>query len=122
MDGWTEADGPFPAAFSDLNDTAQKLRVGTEARKMLGPGTWLWASAAWGHRLNDGTTEFTGTLIDVFTVEVPAQTISENWLELGAGIRFSAGEASAITASAGGSMFGSYEPTFQARIGFTQRL
>ena len=114
IDGWTEKNGPFPAVISDIDDTAQKLRLGAEARTMIAPGTWVWGSMAWGHRFESNSAAITGSLIDLFTVTAPGQSLDQDWFETTAGLRLPVTEASTMTASGPSRRFQMMSRSFKA--------
>lgn len=99
IDGWTESDGPFPAEFGDLDQTAQITRVGAEGRLIYMPGNWLWGSAAWGHRLGGDGATVDGELLGLFGLTIPGAALDDNWLELAPGIRQAVGSGGVLTAS-----------------------
>jgi outer membrane autotransporter protein len=119
IDGWTETTGPFPAVISDINDTANKLRLGAEGRVIIGADSWMWGSLAWGHRFESNSATFTGDLIDLFTVSAPGVPLEQDWLEATAGIRLPVTAGSAMTASVTTQAFSDDVPLVQGRLGFS---
>lgn len=122
IDGWTEGDGPFPAEFGDLDQTAQITRVGAEGRLIYMPGGWLWGSAAWGHRLDGDGARVDGELVGLFGLTIPGAALDDNWLELAAGIRQAVGSGGVLTASITTAASVDDMPQATGRIGISQRF
>jgi hypothetical protein len=90
-------------------------------RYTFAPEQWLWGSAAWGPRLDGGTSpDISGTLIGLFGVSAPGETVAQDWLETTVGVRLPAWTNGAITASVTASTPADYATTYAARLGVTQ--
>ncbi len=69
LDGYTETNGPFPAAFGDQDSRQLTSRIGAQVNHQLTDALKLGIRAAWAHRITDdqsalsvSTTGFTGTM------------------------------------------------------------
>ncbi|NVO16012.1 MAG: autotransporter domain-containing protein [Rhodoplanes sp.] len=120
--GWTEGTGPFPAVIADIHDTARTLRSGADGRYLFGPEKWVWASAAWAHRLNASAETVSGQLIDLFGLTVPGAQISRERMELAGGVRLPWGEASAFSVSAGVSTWSSQTTAYNVQVNASSRF
>lgn len=120
--GWTEGTGAFPAVIADIHDTARTLRSGADGRYLFGPERWVWASAAWAHRLNATAESVSGQLIDLFGLTVPGAQISRERLELAGGVRLPWREASAVSISAGVSTWSSQTTAYNVQVNASTRF
>lgn len=66
LDGWTETSGPFAAAFSDIESTAQRTHMGIEVTQQWTAATLVWGSLAWAHRLDDHSATISCQIIVLF--------------------------------------------------------
>jgi outer membrane autotransporter protein len=98
---YTETTGPFPAAFNTIDDTQQRTRLGGEARYSFNPASYVWGSAAWGHRLTGTSAPISGTLTGLFGLSVPGSAVTRDWVEATAGLRVAVIEAAVVTISVG---------------------
>lgn len=122
IDGWTETRGPFPAEIADINDTANKLRLGAEGRVLIGDASWLWGSLAWGHRFEDKGASISGELTNnLLALALSGNPLEQDWLEATAGVRMPVTTASAMTASVTTQAFSDDVPLIQGRVGFSAR-
>jgi hypothetical protein len=104
-----------------FNDAEQTSRLGADARYTFAPGTWLWGSAAWAHRLDGGTApEISGALIGLFDLNAPGSSVAQDWLETTVGVRLPAWNNGAIVASVTASIPEEEATTYIARLGITQ--
>jgi uncharacterized protein YhjY with autotransporter beta-barrel domain len=99
--GYTENDGPFPAIVNSFRDIQQVSRIGADARYTFKPGTWMWGTLAWGHRLDGGkSADVSGTLIGLFPLAASGgSTTRRDWAEVTGGLRYGAWKNGAVTAS-----------------------
>jgi probable HAF family extracellular repeat protein len=120
--GYTETDGPFPAAMDSFHDAEQISRVGADARYTFKPGTWTWGTLAWGHRLDAGNSpDVSGTLIGLFPLSTSGGAINKrDWAEVTAGIRYGAWKNGAVTASLTASIPANAPTTYAAQFGVSQ--
>ncbi len=118
IDGYTENNGPVPAQFDDIDDTARTLRLGSDARYSFSADTWTWGTLAWAHRVDDAqTTDITGMLVSALPMTTPGVEVAENWAEATAGVRLPLSERASFTASVTAVIPDGYSTTFQARLG-----
>jgi hypothetical protein len=120
--GYTETDGPFPAAINSFHDIEQVSRVGADARYTFKPGTWTWGTLAWGHRLDRGNSpDISGTLIGLFPLSTSGgATTKRDWAEATAGVRYDAWKKGAVTASLTASIPANAPTTYAAQFGVSQ--
>ncbi len=121
LDGYTESNGAAPASFKDQTYESQTLRLGSDAKWNFTPDTWAFGTLAWGHRLDDVTSQtvgVTGTLVGTsFALTAPVADAAENWIETTAGLRMPLGDAASLTASLTAITPSGYSTTYQARLG-----
>lgn len=118
IDGYTEHDGPVPASFNDIDDTAQTLRLGSDMRFSFTQDTWTWGTLAWAHRLDDAkTAPVTGVLVSALPLTTPGVEVAENWLEATAGLRLPLSDNASLLTSVTAVVPDGYSTTYQARIG-----
>lgn len=120
--GYTETDGPFPAEMNSFHNIEQTSRVGADARYTFKPGTWIWGTLAWGHRLDAGKSpDVSGTLIGLFPLSTTGNAIDQrDWAETTAGIRFGAWKNGAVTASLTASIPAKAPTTYVTRLGISR--
>lgn len=53
FDAYTEQNGPFPATFDSIKDTAKVFKLGIEVSRPFKPGVSGWASLALAHQIDD---------------------------------------------------------------------
>ena len=118
IDGYTETTGPVPAQFDDIDDEAQISRLGSDLRYNFTPDTWTWGTLAWAHRLDDGSSNISGTLAGALPLTTPGVEAADDWVEATAGLRLPLSEGASLTTSVTAVMpSGGYDTTFQARVG-----
>jgi outer membrane autotransporter protein len=120
LDGYTETDGPFPAMIGAIDDTAQIARLGIEGRYALSDLSWLWAAAAWGHRLDGNSAAIDAQLIGLFGVSGASFALDDNWAELTGGISYGLDDRSRLTASATAFVAGEDSTAATGRIGYSR--
>jgi probable HAF family extracellular repeat protein len=122
LDAYTEQDGVFAASFEKMTSTAETARFGADARYTFKPDTWAWGTLAWGHRLDGGKgADVTATLGNWFPMTVPGVAATEEWLEVGGGLRLPAWDKGAVTASLTASIpENEGDTTYLARAGLSQ--
>ncbi len=119
--GYTESTGVFPASFDPFKSKAETLRLGADARYALASNAWVWGTVAWGHRLDGGKApDITGTLIDAFPITAAGVAVTQDWLEVGGGVRLPTWKNGAVTASLTASVPTEGVTTYLARLGLTQ--
>jgi probable HAF family extracellular repeat protein len=118
-DGYTETTGPFPATIDAIADTQERVRLGAEARYWLAPQSYLWGTAAWGHRLGDTTAPISGQLIGLFPISIPGSTVSRDWAEATAGVSHAIRQNMIVTASVGALFDGQTSTFTDARTGLS---
>tara|TARA_R110000868_G_scaffold29330_7_gene109031 strand:+ start:3847 stop:5793 length:1947 start_codon:yes stop_codon:yes gene_type:complete len=119
LDAYIEDSGPLPARFDASDNTAQTLRLGSDARWSFSPDTWAYGSLAFAHRTDDAKSSgVSGFLIGAFAVTTPPAQSMRNWGEATVGMRLPLAEGAALTGSVTATMPGSdYETSLQARVG-----
>ncbi len=122
LDAYTEDEGVFAASFEKMTSTAETARFGADARYTFKPDTWAWGTLAWGHRLDGGKSpDVTATLGHWFPMTVPGIAATEEWLEVGGGLRLPAWDKGAVTASVTASIpEDEGNTTYLARAGLSQ--
>ncbi len=120
--GYGETNGVFASNFDDFISSSQVSRVGGDLRYMFAPNSWVWGTAAWGHRLDSGKgANITGTLIDApFGFTSPGLSSARDWTELGGGVRLPAWTNGAVTASVTASLTPGQVVTYVSRLGVSQ--
>ena len=120
--GYGETNGVFASNFDDFISTSQVSRVGGDVRYTFAPNSWVWATAAWGHRLDSGRgASITGTLIDApFGFTSPGLSSARDWTEVGGGVRLPAWTNGAVTASVTASLTPGQVVTYVSRLGASQ--
>ena len=86
LDGWTETSGPFAAAFSDIESTAQRTHVGIEVTQQWTAATSVWGSLAWAHRLDDHSATTSCQIIGLFDMTVTGPVAVHDWGEATVGL------------------------------------
>ncbi|WP_439544103.1 autotransporter domain-containing protein [Hyphomicrobium sp.] len=122
LDAYTETDGVFTSSFEGMKSTAETARFGADARYTFKPDTWIWGTLAWGHRLDGGKgADVTATLVNWVPMSVPGVAATEDWLEVGGGVRLPAWDKGAITGSVTASIpEDEGDTTYLARVGLSQ--
>jgi uncharacterized protein YhjY with autotransporter beta-barrel domain len=100
-DGWTETSGPFPASFGTIDDVLHRSRVGLEGRYYFTPASYLWSTAAWGHRFDDNTAAIGGQLVGLFPLSIPGSPTTRDWAETTAGVNLAVSSTVSASASVG---------------------
>jgi uncharacterized protein YhjY with autotransporter beta-barrel domain len=121
--GYSETDGVFASTFDAFTSTSQTSRVGSDARYTFAPNSWVWTTAAWGHRLDGGKNpSIAGTLIDAqFSFTAPGLSSAKDWAEIGGGVRLPiTTNGGALTASLTASITPNQSTTYVSRVGVTQ--
>lgn len=120
--GYGETNGVFASNFDDFISTSQVSRVGGDLRYTFAPNSWVWGTAAWGHRLDSGKgANITGTLIDApFGFTSPGLSSARDWTEVGGGVRLPAWANGAVTASVTASLTPGQVVTYVSRLGVSQ--
>jgi uncharacterized protein YhjY with autotransporter beta-barrel domain len=121
--GYSETDGVFGSTFDAFTSTSQTSRVGSDLRYTFAPNSWVWTTAAWGHRLDDGKgTNITGTLVDAqFSFTAPGLSSAKDWAEIGGGVRLPmTANGGALVASLTASITPNQSTTYVSRLGVTQ--
>ena len=121
--GYSETDGVFASTFDAFISTSQTSRVGSDLRYTFAPNSWVWTTAAWGHRLDGGKSpSIAGTLIDaLFSYTAPGLSSAKDWAEIGGGVRLPmTANGGAFTASLTASITPSQSTTYVSRVGVTQ--
>lgn len=120
--GYGETNGVFASNFDDFISTSQVSRVGGDLRYTFAPNSWVWGTAAWGHRLDSGRgASITGTLIDApFGFTSPGLSSARDWTEVGGGVRLPAWTNGAVTASVTASLTPGQVVTYVSRLGVSQ--
>lgn len=120
--GYGETNGVFASNFDDFISTSQVSRVGGDFRYTFASNSWVWATAAWGHRLDSGKgANITGTLIDApFGFTSPGLSSARDWTEVGGGVRLPAWANGAVTASVTASLTPGQAVTYVSRLGVSQ--
>lgn len=117
-----ETSGVFASTFEDFISTSQTSRVGGDVRYTFAPNSWVWGTAAWGHRLDSGKgANITGTLVDAqFSYTAPGLSSGKDWAEVGGGVRLPAWTSGAVTASVTASLTPGQIVTYVSRLGVSQ--
>ncbi len=120
--GYSETSGVFASSFDDFISTSQVSRVGGDVRYTFAPNSWVWATAAWGHRLDSGKgANITGTLVDAqFGFTSPGLSSARDWAEVGGGVRLPVWNNGAVTASVTASLTPYQTTTYVSRLGVSQ--
>lgn len=120
--GYSETDGVFASGFDAFTSTSQVSRTGADVRYTFAPNSWVWTTAAWGHRIDDGKgASITGTLIDAqFSYTAPGLSSAKDWAEIGGGVRLPLWDRGAMTASVTASITPHQSTTYVSRLGVTQ--
>jgi probable HAF family extracellular repeat protein len=121
--GYRETSGVFATSFDGFISTSQLSRVGADVRYTFAPNSWVWTTAAWGHRLDGGkSASITGTLIDAqFSFTAPGLSSAKDWTEVGGGLRLPIlANRGAVTASITASITPHQSTTYVSRLGVTQ--
>jgi hypothetical protein len=120
--GYGETNGVFASNFDDFISTSQVSRVGGDLRYTFAPNSWVWGTAAWGHRLDSGKgANITGTLVDAqFAFTSPGLSSAKDWAEVGGGVRLPAWTNGAVTASVTASLTPGQVVTYVSRLGISQ--
>lgn len=119
--GYSETDGVFAARFDDFISTSHTSRVGGDARYTFAPNSWVWGTAAWGHRLDGGKgANITGTLVDAFALTAPGLSSAKDWAEVGGGVRLPVWNNGAVIASVTASLTPGQVVTYVSRLGVSQ--
>ncbi|MBB5054270.1 putative HAF family extracellular repeat protein [Afipia massiliensis] len=120
--GYGETNGVFASNFDDFISTSQVSRVGGDVRYTFAPNSWVWGTAAWGHRLDSGKgANITGTLVDAqFAFTSPGLSSARDWAEVGGGVRLPAWTNGAVTASVTASLTPGQVVTYVSRLGISQ--
>jgi probable HAF family extracellular repeat protein len=100
-DGWTETSGPFPASFGAIDDVLHRSRVGLEGRYYFTPASYLWSTAAWGHRFDDNTAAIGGQLVGLFPLSIAGSPTTRDWAETTAGVNLAMSSTVSASASVG---------------------
>jgi probable HAF family extracellular repeat protein len=119
---YTETTGPFPAVINAIDDTQQRTRLGMEARYWFTPLSYVWGTAAWGHRITGTTAPINGTLIGLFDVAVPGSAVTRDWTETTAGLRYALNENAVVTTSLGARLGGGNSAITTVRTGLSVRF
>jgi uncharacterized protein with beta-barrel porin domain len=118
---YVETGGPYPAQLDGFSSTAQTSRLGADARYTFAPGKWLWGTAAWAHRLDNGKNpDIAGTVIGLFAMTAPGISAAKDWAELTGGVRLRVWNNGAVTASLTTSLVPNQLTTYVSRLGFSQ--
>ncbi|NGX93752.1 MAG: autotransporter domain-containing protein, partial [Candidatus Afipia apatlaquensis] len=122
FNGYSETSGVFASSFDDFMSTSQVSRLGGDVRYTFAPNSWVWGTAAWGHRLDNGkSASITGTLIDAqFAYTSPGLSSGKDWAEVGGGVRLPAWTNGAVTASVTASLTPGQVVTYISRLGVSQ--
>ena len=122
FNGYSETSGVFASSFDDFMSTSQVSRLGGDVRYTFAPNSWVWGTAAWGHRLDNGkSASITGTLIDAqFAYTSPGLSSGKDWAEVGGGVRLPAWTNGAVTASVTASLTPGQVVTYISRLGASQ--
>ena len=115
----TTGTGPFPATINSIDDTQQRTRLGAEARFWLTPLSYVWGTAAWGHRITGTTAPISGTLIGLFDIAVPGSAVPRDWTETTAGLRYALNKNAIVTTSLGARLGGGNSAITYVRSGFS---
>lgn len=120
--GYSETIGTFASSFEDFISSSQTSRVGSDVRYTFAPNSWIWGTAAWGHRLDSGRgPNITGTLIDApFSFTSPGLSSARDWAEVGGGVRLPIWDRGAMTASVTASITPHQTTTYVSRVGVSQ--
>lgn len=120
--GYSETSGTFASSFDDFISSSQVSRVGGDVRYTFAPNSWIWGTAAWGHRLDSGMgPNITGTLIDApFSFTSPGLSSARDWTEVGGGVRLPIWDRGAMTASVTASITPHQTTTYVSRVGVSQ--
>lgn len=120
--GYGETNGVFASNFDDFISSSQVSRVGGDLRYTFAPNSWVWGTAAWGHRLDSGKgANITGTLVDAqFAFTSPGLSSARDWTEVGGGVRLPAWTSGAVTASVTASLTPGQVATYVSRLGVSQ--
>lgn len=120
--GYSETSGVFASSFEDFISTSQTSRVGGDIRYTFAPNSWVWGTAAWGHRLDNGKgANITGSLTDAqFGYTSPGLSSGKDWAEVGGGVRLPAWTNGAVTASVTASLTPGQVVTYVSRLGISQ--
>lgn len=116
---YTETTGPFPAVINAIDDTQQRTRLGIEARYWFTTLSYVWGTAAWGHRITGTTAPINGTLIGLFDLAVPGSAVNRDWTETTAGLRYAFNEKAIWTTSIGARLGGGNSTVTAVRTGFS---
>ena len=122
LDGWTETSGPFAAAFSDIESTAQRTHVGVEVTQQWTAATSVWGSLAWAHRLDDHSATISGQIIGLFDMIVTGPVAVHDWGEASVGLRTQIAPGAVISGSATVMSDGDEFAGASGRLGFSQRF
>jgi probable HAF family extracellular repeat protein len=120
--GYTETSGTFASSFEDFISSSQVSRVGGDVRYTFAANSWVWATAAWGHRLDSGRgPNITGTLIDApLSFTSPGLSSARDWTEVGGGVRLPIWDRGAMTGSVTASITPHQTTTYVSRVGVSQ--
>lgn len=120
--GYSETSGVFASTFDDFISTSQTSRVGGDLRYTFAPNSWVWTTAAWGHRLDNGKgASISASLIDAqFSYTAPGLSSAKDWAEVGGGVRLPAWTNGAVTASVTASLTPGQIVTYVSRLGVSQ--
>lgn len=116
FDGWTETTGVFPARFDAIDQTAQMVRLGGDVRYTWAPGTWAFGGLNWAHRIDNMPATVSGSLIGLFSLNVPGAVLDRDYLETTIGLRLPLGPAGAVSASGSVVASANNPATFLGRV------
>jgi probable HAF family extracellular repeat protein len=117
LNGYTEHGGPFPADVGSLSQTDEESLLGAETRLLVGRESWVWGSAAWGHRYEGSETTVSAQLIDLFGVSGSMPSAQTDWAELTAGTSVAMTAATRLTASLTADCFDDGSVSGSGRLG-----
>lgn len=116
FDGWTETTGVFPARFDAIDQTAQMVRLGSDVRYTWAPGSWTFGAVNWARRIDNVPATISGSLIGLFSLNVPGAALDRDYLETTVGLRLPLGPAGAISASGSVVASANNPATFLGRV------
>jgi outer membrane autotransporter protein len=106
LDGYTETNGGFPAAFAQSRLITSEARAGAAARWPMSSATDLRLALEGVHRFNGETNDVDGQVVDLFSFNLPGQELKRNWARALVDVDYRITPASMIVLSANGASSG----------------
>jgi probable HAF family extracellular repeat protein len=86
IDAYTETGGGFPARFEERTEEATELRLGADLAHRLSATSKLLGRLEAAHRFEETGARTSGTVLGLFSFDLPAQRNKRDWLRAGAGV------------------------------------